>query len=76
MSAKEISHIYGRIYMSGWMAAVDKELLKEIGITHIVKLTGQKGERYPDTFYYINIDIMDSAEQNIFPYLKPANSFI
>ena len=54
------------LYIGSEMAAANKEMLKEIGITHIVNLNGHNtAAAFPDGFQYYTVKMSDSCFEEL-----------
>jgi len=70
------SKITENIYIGNKNTSVMKKYLKEIGITHIVRVGEGLEDHYKKDFDYLSIDIWDNTESNIYPYFEPVIWFI
>lgn len=76
--AKETSvdNIIENIYVGNYAAALDKEVLKLLGITHILVSANNLKEYYPDEYTYKTIPLYDSEYTKIAKYFSESNEFI
>eukprot|EP01112_Ceratiomyxa_fruticulosa_P005789 TRINITY_DN16631_c0_g1_i1.p1 TRINITY_DN16631_c0_g1~~TRINITY_DN16631_c0_g1_i1.p1 ORF type:complete len:452 (-),score=99.19 TRINITY_DN16631_c0_g1_i1:21-1376(-) len=56
--------------------AKNKELLKELGITHVLNMAGELENEHPNDFQYLHVKIDDTDKDNIAQYFEHALSFI
>lgn len=52
-------------FLAGCSPAADKEILQKLQITHIVNLASWFGNRFPELFTYLKIEIEDSDDVDI-----------
>lgn len=52
-------------FLAGCSPAADKETLQKLQITHIVNLASLFGNRFPESFTYLKIEIEDSDDVDI-----------
>ena len=64
-----------RLYIGSIYAALEKEQMKEKGITHILNASRFQST-FPEDFTYLSIDIKDKEDCNILPCIPSANIFI
>ena len=57
----DLDNLFGNCWIGGKRAATDKERLKKIGITHILNVTCQIENLFPQDFVYKQISINDIA---------------
>ena len=53
---EDIDEVYPRIYQSGYGAAENYELIKKLGITHILCVAPFMKPKYPQHFEYCTLD--------------------
>jgi protein-tyrosine phosphatase len=70
-----ITEIIPSIYVGQLAIAQNKEILKRLGITHIVNLS-QYPNYYPNDFTYLTIDIPDSPDADIAQHFTRSARFI
>lgn len=63
------------LFIGNASAANNLSLLKKLNISHIVNLSGYE-PRYPDQFFYLNIEISDSPRSNLKRYFDVTNYLI
>lgn len=63
------------LFIGDIYAASDLELLIKLKISHIVNLS-QRKPKFPDQFFYLNIDIADSERSNLKRYFNVTNWLI
>ncbi|KAL4234595.1 Dual specificity protein phosphatase 3 [Mactra antiquata] len=80
-----IDEVYPNIYMGDMSAAMDKKLLKSLGITHIINCSQGKTSREVNTdsgFYrdvgmkFLGIKALDNTTFNMMPFFKSTSDFI
>jgi len=74
----EVNLITDRLYLGSWIAAGDKELLAELGITHVVSML-EIEPCIPDIIGKTNklhIRINDTPDSNILRHLEETTNFI
>ena len=64
-----------RLYIGSIYAALEREQMKEKGITHILNASRFQST-FPEDFTYLSIDIKDKDDSNILPCIPSANIFI
>ncbi|KAM3912899.1 protein phosphatase Slingshot homolog 3 [Leptodactylus fuscus] len=70
------SEIFPYLYLgSEWNASNLEELLKN-RVTHILNVTREIDNFFPETFTYLNIRVLDEESTNLLPYWKETHSFI
>lgn len=72
----EIDKIEDNLYLGNEDAAIDKDLLKSKGITHVLAVGTFLEMRFPEEFTYENLLVDDSPHQNIAQFFKKAFKFI
>lgn len=72
----EINKIDENLYLGNEDAALDKDLLKSKGITHVLAVGNFLQMKFPDDFTYENFKIDDSPFQDIAQFFKRALKFI
>jgi hypothetical protein len=73
---KKLVEISPGLFLGNKSAAADRELLLQLGVTHIVNIGGGK-ERFTDTFTYLKFGrILDQADAELLPLFLPACHFI
>lgn len=61
----DVDEILPGVFISGCSPAADKETLQKLQITHIVNLASLFGNRFPELFTYLKIEIADSDDVDI-----------
>lgn len=61
----DVDEILPGVFISGCSPAADKETLQKLQITHIVNLASLFGNRFPELFTYLKIEIEDSDDVDI-----------
>lgn len=61
----DVDEILPGVFISGCSPAADKETLQKLQITHIVNLASLFGNRFPESFTYLKIEIEDSDDVDI-----------
>lgn len=72
----EIDQIEENLFLGNEDAALDKDLLKSKGVTHVLAVGTYLEMRFPDDFVYESILVEDDPFQNISQYFKKAIKFI
>jgi atypical dual specificity phosphatase len=68
--------VYENIYIGNYASALQKDILKQMGITHIL-ITGKNlKEMFPNDFKYNIIPLYDSEYTKLDIYIEKSNSFI
>lgn len=58
--------IYDKLYLGNVYSSSDRELLDKLGIKSIVSIASNLGPpKFPDTYKYTEVEIMDSSHVNI-----------
>lgn len=70
-----ITEIVPSIFVGQLVIAQNKDILKKLGITHIVNLS-QYPNYFPNDFSYLTIDIPDSPDVDISQHFTKASRFI
>jgi protein-tyrosine phosphatase len=70
------SKINKNIYIGDLYTAFNKDYLKELGITHILRVGQDIPDYYQDDFEYLSIDIKDKADSCIYVFFESAIKFI
>lgn len=70
-----INQILDHHYVGSYFCANDYDLLKKLGITHIVNVS-QLGNVFPNEFIYLKINIEDDSEENINRHFTKTSRFI
>ena len=74
---EKLSEIHPNVFISGDTVARNEELLRSIGITHIINCAGNVCENYfPEDFYYIKYFMKDSNNYNIESLFYPTFIFM
>ena len=64
--AEDIDEVFPRVFQSGYAAARNHLLIKQLGITHILVTTPYAKPKWPEEFTYLVLDeIEDNMHQNI-----------
>lgn len=72
----EIDRIEENLYLGNEDTALDKEILLDHGITHILAVGPFVQMPFEENFRYYNIPVNDSPHQDISCYFKPVFEFI
>lgn len=64
------------LYIGSVGAAMNKAVLKEEGITHVLTVADKLSPMFPTEFTYLSIPLLDSAEANLLEILPRALEFI
>lgn len=68
--------ISDHIVLGGRDDANDKSLMRNLGITHVLNVAQQLTNSFEGSFVYLKLNIIDNADVDLTPYIKPAISFI
>lgn len=71
-----LSLIINSIYVGNYAAALNKDILRKEGITHILNCGNDLKSMYPDDFEYLNIPLWDSEYTKVEKHLDKTNEFI
>jgi len=72
----QISQITDIVYLGNSDGALEKELLKSKGITHILICASYIPDYYPNDFKYLQLLLQDDQNQKLTEYFPVANKFI
>ncbi|KAJ1732997.1 tyrosine protein phosphatase yvh1 [Coemansia sp. Benny D160-2] len=64
------------LYVGSSMAEVDKAMLDECGVTHILSVASHYVPSHPSDFVYKIVSIDDLPEENLIQYFPECNAFI
>ncbi|KAJ3669617.1 hypothetical protein LUZ60_011567 [Juncus effusus] len=64
------------LYLGSLGAAMNKDELKKLNITHVLIVARSLGPPFPDEFIYKKIDVLDSPETNLAEYFEECFNFI
>lgn len=64
------------IYIGNDSSSSNKEYMKSIGITHVIRIGINLKDHYLDEFLYFTISENDTLEDNLYPYFIPTYNFI
>ena len=76
MKDKIPNEILPGLFLGSIGAASNRELLIELGISHIMTIANGVSPLYPSDFTYVVIDIEDAANENILEHIPATNSTI
>ena len=68
--------ITDNLYIGSMGASMNKEALLQNGITHIVVAATNLKSHFPDTFKYIQFNLLDSEAENIKQHFNTSGEFI
>eukprot|EP00941_MAST-03F_sp_MAST-3F-sp1_P001450 g1450.t1 len=71
-----ISPIQSSLYLGGKNITVNKEIMQEMKITHIINCSKDIPNNFEDTFSYLRVPVGDSEEESIEKYFDMSNNFI
>lgn len=71
-----IDQIYPRIYLSNLPTSLNRNLLKEFGITDIISIITGGISVYPEDFNYYQLDCIDTDRDYIKQYFEKTNQII
>lgn len=72
----DMSYILDNIYVGNISTSINKELLKEKGITHILSATSHFMPAHPEDFKYLHIPSYDITSFDLSTFFKNGNDFI
>jgi hypothetical protein len=72
----EFSLVYPNIYIGNYSTSTNYNLLKNLGITHIVSVIPSFNPPFLDKFKYLHIQAYDDESQDIKNYFEISNEFI
>ena len=72
----EFNLVYPNIYIGNYSTSTNYNLLKDLGITHIVSVIPSFNPPFLDKFKYIHIQAYDDESQDIKHYFEISNEFI
>ncbi|XP_072279202.1 protein phosphatase Slingshot homolog 3 [Pyxicephalus adspersus] len=70
------SEIFPYLYLGSEWNASNLEELQKNRVTHILNVTKEIDNFFPETFKYLNIRVLDEESTNLLPYWKETHSFI
>lgn len=70
-----LSEICPSVWVSPWLLASNKDILKEYNITHIVNASKLENS-FPEEFVYLKLEIEDEEDENISKYFTKTSRFI
>lgn len=70
------SEIFPYLYLGSEWNASNLEELQKNRVTHILNVTREIDNFFPETFKYLNIRVLDEESTNLLPYWKETHSFI
>lgn len=77
MIKNQITEILPGLYLGNYIGALNKNLLKQLGIKHIIQVLSLKYPNpYPNEFQYHNFAIPDLPNYNILPICEKARILI
>lgn len=68
--------IINHLFVSDYKIANNLEWLNNNQITHIINTTKEIDNKYPDKFEYFNLELSDSLNENLYPYLDNTYKYI
>ena len=68
--------VYPNIYIGNYSTSTNYELLKRLGITHIISAIPTFNPPFEDKFNYLHIEAYDDESQDINQYFEISNEFI
>jgi len=72
----EFNLVYPNIYIGNYSTSTNYNLLKKLGITHIVSVMPAFNPPFLDQFKYLHIQAYDDESQDIKQYFEISNEFI
>jgi hypothetical protein len=73
---QNLNEVYPRIYVGNLSTSLNKELLKEKGITHIITVLTGLSPYYPNDFTYLSLPAIDIKDFNLSQHFENSNNFI
>jgi len=68
--------VYPNIYIGNYSTSTNLELLKNVGITHIISVIPTCNPPFPDKFKYLHIQAYDDQTQDLSQHFVNCNAFI
>ena len=68
--------VYPNIYIGNYSTSTNLELLKNVGITHIISVIPTFNPPFSDKFKYLHIQAYDDQTQDLSQYFENCNAFI
>jgi hypothetical protein len=68
--------VYPNIYIGNYSTSTNFDLLKTLGITHIISAIPTFNPPFEDKFKYLHIEVYDDESQDITKYFEISNEFI
>ncbi len=68
--------IIENLYIGSFASADKKETLINHGITHIIVAASSLKKKFPDSFTYMQLDVLDSPEVEIKKHFNETGNFI
>lgn len=68
--------VYPNIYIGNYSTSTNFELLKNVGITHIISVIPTFNPPFSDKFKYLHIHAYDDQTQDLSQYFQNCNAFI
>ena len=75
-SNEDFNLVYPNVYIGNYSITTNLELLKGLGITHIISVIPTFNPAFEDKFKYLHIQAYDDEYQDITKYLNITNEFI
>lgn len=72
----DFSLVYPNIYIGNYSTSTNKQLLTNLGITHIISVIPSFNPPFEDKFKYLHIEAYDDEIQDIKQYFEISNLFI
>ena len=70
------NEVTNELFIGSMESSTDKNILQNLGITHIVVAGSYLKKNFPDTFQYYSIEINDADYENISQYFNNSFDFI
>lgn len=64
------------LYLGSWVGAVNKHLLRHLGVTHILTVASQLTPAFVDRFTYKHVEIDDLHTENVMEHFESCIEFI
>ena len=75
-SNDDFNLVYPNIYIGNYSTTTNLELLKSLGITHIISVIPSFNPPFEDKFKYLHISAYDDDTQDMKPHFDTTNEFI
>lgn len=73
---KELDQVLPGVYIGGEEEAWDQDLLRALGVTHVVNCAKNVNNAFPNFFHYLHLRFVDHPTERILDHFSPANQYI